>query len=74
MNDTPTQSVRAIVRSAKELHSGLIPFISPQRGMFPTETGIKPSARIKKGCPKQRHSELDSLSNFQLGNLYTNIM
>ncbi|MBR3814090.1 MAG: hypothetical protein IKK38_09480, partial [Spirochaetaceae bacterium] len=44
---TPTQSVRGIVRSAKELHSGLIPFISPQRGMFPTETGIKPSARIK---------------------------
>ncbi len=29
---TPTQSVRGIVRSAKELHSGLIPFISPQRG------------------------------------------
>ena len=44
---TPTQSVRGIVRSAKELHSGLIPFISPQREMFPTETGIKPSARIK---------------------------
>ena len=38
--------VRGIVRSAKELHSGLIPFISPQRGIFPTETGFKPSARI----------------------------
>ena len=27
---TPTQSVRGIVRSAKELHSGLIPLFRPR--------------------------------------------